>query len=53
MGVSPTSIPRRRLGYLPTHRIYDNLLVTDKLLKYHYETSKQCHISISKEGGEA
>ena len=34
VGVYPTDIPRCWLGYLPTHRIYDNLLVTDKLLKH-------------------
>ena len=33
VGVSPTDIPRRRLGYQPCICPNDNLLVTDKSLK--------------------
>lgn len=33
VGVSPTDIPRRRLGYQPCVCPNDNLLVTDKSLK--------------------
>ena len=45
MGIYPTDIPRCWLGYLHTHRIYDNLLVADKLLKHNrYDYTKQTNV---------